>query len=196
MLKHSTVRVAMTPYRSRWRRGLSKPEQYLRRWENNEPRIGRVVVQERRAGTRIRVMATKTSVLLVVGRHAVDGQLIASAGELAKSVVRMIPQLNWAFVEVLVSDSPSQNLVFLEGILYSPMILPRDLVLAGSVENATDYIIELGEAPLPSYKSGNKAVKKAQHQAASLSQRARQQVRNSARKLRAWNHPGRGRRLR
>ena len=191
LLEDSPKGLAMTPYRSRWRRGLSKPEVYLQKWENNEPKVGAVVMQERRVGPRLRVMATKTNILLVVGRSAVSAEAITKASELAKRTVRMIPQLNWAFVEVFLPNassndhSSSKDNALLEGILYSPVLLPSDLILAGSVENAMSYIVELGEASLPPYKSGNKAVKKAQRQAASLSQRARQHVRHGARTIKA-----------
>ena len=193
-LEGSPESQAMTPYRSRWRQGLSKPERYLQKWEDSEPKVGQVVIQERCVGTHLRVMATRTSILLVVGSHAVHDEAITNASEIAKRTVRMIPQLNWAFVEVLVpgasptDDTPSKNLALLEGILYSPMLLPSDLVLAGSVKNAMSYLVELGEASLPPYKSGNKAVRKAQRQAASLAQQLRQQVRHGARIIRAASH--------
>lgn len=174
---------SFTPYKSSWKGGMDDPQKFMETWRDDSTARRVIVVQDNLPGIRLRVWATPTGVLLVLGDQAASERQITAACALAQKVAAMIPQLNWASVAIVAPNGiPVTDQVLLEGIVRRPVINPDDFVLAGSIDDALDYVISLAQARLAPYSDGNRALKHAEHRASSLRARAKK----SSRRLRRF----------
>ncbi|HIT76665.1 MAG TPA: CapA family protein [Candidatus Avipropionibacterium avicola] len=106
-------------------------------------------VQRHRSGTRLRVLATATEALAILGpgglgsvSTVVDNR--SAVAELAVRAVRAVPQLRWAAVDVVVGPTPGRVLV--EGMGVAPVTPAGWSVLDGSL----DAVFEMLRAGLVS----------------------------------------------
>lgn len=163
----------VTPYKSSWRGGLNDPEQFLKDWEEEGGGQRPVLVQDAIAGRHLRLAATPNGVLTVLGRELVTDSELASACEVARRTVAMIPQLNWAMVEVILPDDARLGSAMLEGIVGRPVVNPDDLVISGSIGRLLDYLVDLAVTQLPPYSAGDATVEAAKRDAGSIRRRVR-----------------------
>lgn len=124
---------------SPWSRGIRSGKSVLTRWVQDGMR-GRIVLQKDAQGLRVKVAATRDGTLLILGDQPASEQELLMASDVAQRVVRMVPQLNWAFVDVVIEASQNNAAALLEGIDRAPILDPGDLVLAGSIRHVLDFV--------------------------------------------------------
>lgn len=135
----------LTTATSPWRRGQHDAGALLEAWERGARSHG-VVVQARPVGVRLRVAATEAATLLVLSEDKdISASELRASCALAERVVGMVPQLNWAFVDLVIPRGSTQGSVLFEGIDVAPSLQASDVILAGSFENLFDHIVSLAQ---------------------------------------------------
>lgn len=106
----------------------------------------RWVAKEWIDGERFSIIASQEQAFAVIGNTSTEApqqQLVDEASHLAVSAVRAIPQLNWAVVDVVCSMTPkSEATAIVEQMWSNPTFAPENILLAGSLDTAFDWIIE------------------------------------------------------
>jgi D-alanine-D-alanine ligase-like ATP-grasp enzyme len=142
--------VILSPISTSWRGPASE---YLTEKEALERTTlpGRMLVQARPKGYRLRILATSEQPRVVIsqnGRNITDEAHIHAAGRRAVEAVRAIPELRWAAVDVVVRPKAFRegrdSGVMVEGLSMLPKVSSEDYIVAGDFEVFCREILEEG----------------------------------------------------
>lgn len=104
------------------------------------------LVQEYPAGHRYTVIASRSGALAVIGRRVaeapVEAEVFYRIAERAVDAVRAVPELRWSAVQLVVPQMETEGDVLVEGMTADPIFSPGDYLLAGSLEDFTDLVLE------------------------------------------------------
>lgn len=112
------------------------------------PISGKIWVQARPVGRRVRVLATREKAWVVTAHRSqvnLSSQHIYAASRLAVRAVRAVPELRWAAVTVLIRPRLIANGVpgglLVEGLTLTPSYSPQDQIRAGDFDQFCSVII-------------------------------------------------------
>ena len=107
------------------------------------------IVQSRPAGIRLRVFADARQSWAISsssGSKTLSQASVRSAGKLAVEAIRAVPELRWGVVDVIVRPralaSGNPYAVLVEGITITPTLDPSSVVVAGSITDFFDHILD------------------------------------------------------
>ncbi|MGO1522406.1 MAG: CapA family protein [Nesterenkonia sp.] len=139
--------VLLIPSLSSWR-GIDVHVVPAQRARSMTSMKGRMWVQVRPRGVRVRVLATQHKswgVTAAATEKSLNAVAIASASEVAIRAVRAVPELRWAAVDVVFSGPSAKSTSkppLVEGMSMSPTFTAEDQVIAGSFDEFCRWVVE------------------------------------------------------
>ena len=135
--------ILLTRGRGRWGHRSAKPASSLEEIKDIMGSRKRPwVAQHRVSGDKLRILASPRKALAVFGDLSLSDENLRAASDLAVNVVRAVPGLRWASVDMVIPSTkggPSGPTV--EGVGFDPWLWDSDVLVAGDMESVYATIL-------------------------------------------------------